>query len=308
MSVKAFVQQGWADHATDAEGVYLRFDDGIALASEIGDLGALAMLITHVAGEHLGRWHDGVALLDRLVAHHAFDAAQPVGRAVHRCRAVLYRCAGDDAAEAAFDECRSPDAPVASDRVRMLGTVTSAFAGQRRPADAAATFAEALDLAEGLSNDDPAVRSLAMAGNNLACELEVRQDRGAPEDALLRQAATTARTYWALCGTWENVKIAEYRLCMTMLALGEPGTAVAHAEAAIALCDANDGSAQDRFFPLEALCKAQLARDDRSAATEARDAAARALASLDEPPPWLSAALVELDALLTPSSSGPSPA
>ena len=302
--MKAFVQQGWAEHAEDAEGVYLRLEDGIDQAAELGELGALAMLIAHVAGEHLGRWHDGVALLDRLVAHEAFDATHPVGRAVHRCRAALYTCAGDDAAGAAFALSRNPEGPPESDRVRLLGLVTSAFAGQRRPQDAAESFAEALKLAPELAEDDPAVRSLAMAGNNLACELEVRQDRSAPEDELLRLAAATARTYWALCGTWENVKIAEYRLCMTMLSLGQPEDAVRHAEAAIALCDDNDGTAQDRFFPLEALAKAQLAQGDRAAAAAARDAAAQTLGSLDEPPPWMASALVALNATLMSSSSG----
>ena len=61
------MQQGWADHGNDPQGVYDRLAEGLALAASPGDLPALAGLIVHVAGEHLGRWADGDALLADLL-------------------------------------------------------------------------------------------------------------------------------------------------------------------------------------------------------------------------------------------------
>ena len=86
MTLEEFVSKGWSDHGDDAQDVFARFPDGIALVSEAKHLPMLAGLITHVSGEHLGRWDDGVALLDRLVEHRSFDAATPQGKAVLRSK------------------------------------------------------------------------------------------------------------------------------------------------------------------------------------------------------------------------------
>jgi hypothetical protein len=297
-----FVNQGWSDHEADSEGVLARLPAGVALAGTGQDVASLAALIVHVAAEHLGRPAVGLELLDLLVASPAHAAGGPAAKAVLRSRAVLQRVAGD--VEASHESLAAAHAgselPEASTRARVLAVVSSALAGQGRLPEASAAFAEAVELvAYGPGAEDPAARALAITGNNLACALEEAPDRTAAADALLETAAHTARRYWEVAGNWVNVKIAEYRLAMTHVALGRPGDAVAHAKLALALVDANEGSDGDRFFPYEALARAHHAGGDAAAAAEAREAAAKALEGAEEANrEWFAGALEALDATL----------
>jgi hypothetical protein len=262
-----------------------RLPEGIALAGEPDHLPPLAALIVHVAGEHLGRWRDGLDLLARLADLPAFDPEEAAGKAVLRSRAILDLCAGEDAAFASDLERGHPggDLPFESTRVRVLAVAAAALAGQGRLDEAAARFREAAELAGyGPARDDPAARALAITGNNLACELEERPGRTPAEDDLLELAAKTARRFWEIAGDWVNVKIAEYRLSMTYLALGRPADALAHAKTSLEICDANEAGPGDRFFCHEALARAHHASGDAGAAAAARDEAAVCLDGVRE--------------------------
>jgi len=281
---KNFVSQAWNDHATNEQAVFDRLPEGIALIGEAGDLAGLAGLIVHVAGEHLGRWQDGLDLLGELAAHETYDATTQGGQAVLRSQAVLHFCSEDMDSFAAALAAGHPqgDLPEASTRARVLAIAAGALAAQQDLDRSIAAFNEAIGLlAYGPAKGDPAVRSLAITGNNLACELEEKSERSEGEDALLELAAKTARRFWEQAGTWSNVKAAEYRLCMTYLALGQPQTALKHADLALACCDANDADESERFFPHEARARAQHALGDLEAAAAERAKAAVLLPSFD---------------------------
>src|SRR5262245_32744763 len=134
MTLDEFVSQGFADHGDDAAGVYARFGDAPSLVTEAAHLPMLASLITHVSGEHLGRWADGVALLERLETLPVFDASSPQGKAVLRSKAVLHRCAGnkDEEARCTAAGLTGGDVPEASDRIRILAIAASALAFQKQ--------------------------------------------------------------------------------------------------------------------------------------------------------------------------------
>lgn len=299
MTIQDFVQAGWRDHGDDAEGVFARLPEGLALVEEPGHAAMLAGLVVHVAGEHLGRWEEGLELLDRLLATEAGRGARA---GLLRQKAVLQHCAGREADCAALlAEGRDPERPAASSEVRVFAIAASALAGQGRTAEAIAAFRRTLAAAEyGPGADDPAARSLAITANNLACELEEKADRSEDESELLRAAARAARRYWEIAGDWTNVKIAEYRLARTHLALGEPATALEHATAALALCDANQGGPADRFFPHEATARARLASGDDAGAKAARDEAAACLEGVEDEGfrAYCSGELEKLDELL----------
>jgi len=281
-TTEQLIQQGWADHADDAPGVLARLDGGVDAVDAPGPVPALAALIVHVAGEHLGRWAEGLALLDRLAARPA--AADPAAaQAVRRARATLRLCAGEAEAAEADLSAGHPggDRPLASTRARVLAVAASALAGQGRPEEAAARFGEAIELTSyGPTAADPAARALAVTGNNLACELEERPGRTPADDALLELAARTARRFWEVAGDWRNVQLAEYRLAMTFLALDRPADALTAAEAAVALGEAAaDATADDQFFAHEALARARHAAGDAAGAAAAREAAAETAAA-----------------------------
>ncbi|MBL4848425.1 MAG: hypothetical protein JKY65_23130 [Planctomycetes bacterium] len=301
LTCKDFVSQGWSDHAEDSDGVMNRFPAGIALVSESSDLPGLAGLITHVAGEHLGRWADGLALLERLTGHAVCEEGSSQAQSIARSQAVLRFCEGDlPAFEAALSGGQPADQPEASTRARVLAVATGALAGQERLSEAVATFNEALALVkEGVSPEDPVNRALAITSNNLACELEETLDRGAEQDELLELAALSARRFWEVAGTWNNVKVAEYRLAMTYLALGRAELALEHAGKALALAEANDAGPTDRLFVHEAFARAHHAQGEGEAASAHRDKMAGYLPDAD--PSWgdyPKETLAKVDALL----------
>ena len=286
MAMNEFVRQGWADHGKDEEGVFGRLPDGLALVTEAGHLPALAALTVHVGGEHLGRWDESLALLDRMAASEYVEAGSPVDKSLRRSMAILHLCAGR---EEAFEECLAlgisgGDVPVASDRIRVLAIASAALAGQKRTAEAIARFEEALALADGYGpqKGDPAVQSLAITGNNLAADLEDRPERSAAETQLMKIAARTGRRFWEICGTWTNVERAEYRLAMTHLAAGETTEALAHARLCLSVCEENAADAGERFFAHEALAKASHVSGDGAAASTSRDAAAACAAEIED--------------------------
>lgn len=287
MEIDAFIGNAWRDHATDAEGVFARLSEGIPLATEGKHLAALAALIVHVAGEHLGRWGEGIELLRALEELPCFESGSPEAKSVLRSEAILHRCAGDQAAE---ERClhaglSGGDIPEASDRIRVLAVAASAMAGQKRIDRAARDFAMALDLAASyaMGPGDPAARALAVTGNNLACEMETRDAPSAAERDLMLRAAFAGRDYWRIAGGWMEEERAEYRLAMSHVKAGDPATALAHARRCMEIVEANGADPFERFFAHEAIARSRLAAGDPAAARADRNGMDRALGSIADP-------------------------
>lgn len=274
MNFDEFVSQGWQDHAEDAAGVFARLPEGVGMVAEVAHLPGLAGLVVHVAGEHLGRWDDGIALLDRLEALPVFDAATPQGKAVLRGKAVLHRCAGDSEAESrCAARAASGEWPAASDRIRILAVAASAFLGRKQVARARADFDECVRLASyGPVRSDPAARALAVTGNNLACELENLPSRTDEETALMLRAAVVARDFWRIAGGWMEEERAEYRLAMSHVKAGDAKGALAHAQECLRIVEANGGDPGEAFFAREAIARARLAGHDAAGAAAERAA------------------------------------
>lgn len=285
MSFDAFLSKGWNDHATDAEGVFARLPEGEGLVAEARHLAGLAGLAGHVAGEHLGRFDDGIAFLERLQTHATFDPTTPEGMAVIRTKAALHLAAGRRAeADRLEERCRAvPALPPASNRIRVLATAAAALAGRRRTAEAAALLDEALALAAyGPERNDPAARALAVTGNNLACELELRPARTPEEAALMVRAAETGLRFWSLTGTWLETERAHYRLSCSLRLAGDAKASLEHAERCRALVERNGGDAGEAFYAHEALALAHRAAGNDVAARRERDAAAACLPRIED--------------------------
>jgi tetratricopeptide (TPR) repeat protein len=278
-TLEDFVSRGWRDHADDASAVFARLPEGIGLVTKDAHLAALSALVVHVAGEHLGRWSEGIALLERLERLPVHDAAAPGAKAVQRSKAVLFRCAGNHAAEARCTALTaSPDVPESSNRVRILATAASAFLGQKRLDEARADFEEAVAAADyGPGRSDPAARSLAVTGNNFACELENRASLGDGECALMLRAAAVDRRFWEIAGGWREVERAEYRLALSHVKAGDAATALRHARNCLRIVEENGSDPGEVFFAHEAIARSQLAAGDRAAAATSRESMAHAL-------------------------------
>jgi hypothetical protein len=296
-----WIHTAWDEHAADAEGVMSRFGESLGLVTEAKDLAPLATLMTHVAANHLGRYEDGLALMDKLSALGVFEAGEANSLSVARCKAMLYLCMGDNERAAAFEgEGHPEELPRASTSIRVCMAAAGALGQQGQAETARSLYLDAIQLAAyGPVLGDPAAGALAMNSNNMACELEVRESRTAEDDELLELAAKTARRYWEVAGSWVQVKIAEYRLAMTYIALGNGDLATEHAKLALAICDANEAADEERFFPLEALARARFCAGDSEGAKAARARAASALEAASEGNrEWFAGSLVELDRFL----------
>jgi len=281
-SLNDFVAKGWDDHATDAAGVFDRFASGVALVTEPKHVPPFAGLVVHVAGEHLGRWNEGLDLLRRL-ERPPLLAESPEGRALARSKAVLELCAGDrQAAQRSATAARSgASQPFASDLARILAIASAALAGQKRVAEASEAFEEALALAAyGPTAGDPTARALAITANNLASAYEERQDRSPAEDALMKRAALVARDWWGLAGTWVEAGRAEYRCSFSHRAGGDNAAALEHARRCLRIVEANGSDPYEALFAHEALAYAHHALGDGLAAARERSAMASLVPSV----------------------------
>jgi len=152
MSVKDFIQRAWADHAEAPERVADEIARSVQLIASPAEIAPFARLLTHVYGEHLGRWDDGVVLLEsvRTLRNGTDDA--DAERALIRNIATLRYAAGDAEPIAALP---------AEERILALATAASALAARTDLKRAISAYAEAISLAErGIPADSPAIRAL----------------------------------------------------------------------------------------------------------------------------------------------------
>lgn len=279
-----FVAKGWDDHAGDAAGVFDRFPTGLALVTEAKHVPPFAGLVVHVAGEHLGRWKEGIDLLRRL-ERPPLAAESPEGRSLARSRSVLELCAGDRRAaeRSALAGRTGASLPFASDLARILAIAAAALAGQKRVAEASEAFEEACALASyGPTAADPTSRALAVTANNLAAAYEDRTDRTATEDALMKRAANVARDFWGLAGTWLQAERAEYRCSFSHRKAGDLPAALEHARRCQRIIEANGNDPYEALFAHEALAFAHHALGDGLAAARERAAMAALVPSVSD--------------------------
>src|SRR5262245_18716266 len=255
MTLDEFFSKAMEDHTHDAEGVFARLPEGVALVSEPSHLPRIAHVITHVSGEHLARWADGIALLESLEKLQVFDAATPEGKPVLRQKAVLHRCAGDvDASERLLAAAATGgDVPAASDRIRVLAMASSAFAFQKRMDEARRDLEEAVSLAAyGPTAADPAARALGVTAHNIAVEFENQKTLTDDERALMLRCAFVSRDFWMIAGGPKEAGLAEYRLAMSHLKAGDARAALSHANEYLRITNESDKDPGDVFFSHEA--------------------------------------------------------
>ncbi|MFO1413795.1 MAG: hypothetical protein U1F10_07795 [Burkholderiales bacterium] len=286
MTFDTFIAAAWNDHGDHPEAVAQRLAASLDLVADTPQVVPYARLVTHVYGEHLAQWPQGVALLDRIAALPAAGGATERA-ALARQRAALRYAAGEPDALAGLG---------GEDRIVAVATAASAFAALNRFRDAIDAYESALALAApGLPDGSPAVRALAVGGNNLAASLEEKTERDARETAGMLVAAQNGLVYWRRAGTWLEEERAQYRLARSRLAAGQPAAAAEAAQACVDVCVAHDAPAFERFFGYAALAVAL-----RAAGRADADAKARALACHGQVPEaerhWCAKDRAELDA------------
>jgi hypothetical protein len=287
MSFDEFLDTAWNDHGDRPQEVADRLASSLLVVEAAEHIVPYARLVMHVYGEHLGEWDRGIALLESLRRSPAFDGGAVVAGALDRNIAALRYAGGDTSVLASLS---------AEDRISVLALAASAFSGRNGMKRAIATYAQALALAEvGLPPQSPALRALAVGGNNLAAALEEKKDRDDAETEGMIVAANGGLTYWKRAGTWLEEERAEYRLTRSLLQAGRPRDAIESAQRCVDVCARNDAPAIETFFGYVVLALAQRASGDATAFTASRQ---RALALYEQVPVdeqrWCQSDLAEL--------------
>lgn len=273
MSFDTFINQAWSDHGKDSETVARRLNDGLSLIEKNEQIPAFANLATHVYGEHLGRWSEGVNFLQSLRKSKHFLASTESEKALARSEAVLKFAGGDEKALTGFSN---------SDQIRILAVAASALSEQRKPDRAHVYFKQALERAQiGLTKEDPANRALAVAGNNLACALEEKHERSEKEKSLMILAAETGRKFWEIAGGWKEILWGEYRLAMTYMKANDLQKAMEHAQTCIEVAKENEAGAMELFYGYEALALVERDRGNQIGFDKALEHAKEHFAKLE---------------------------
>jgi len=254
MTFDAFLESAWNDHADRPQEVADRLAASVHIVQAPEHIPPFARLLTHVFGEHLGQWHRGIDLLESLRSLTAFDGGAAVAGALAGSVATLRYASGDRSALEHLS---------LEERVSALATAAAAFSGRNEFREALAAYSEAVRFANaGLPSGSPAIRALAIGGNNLAAALEEKAHRDAAETKGMIAAAESALKYWKSAGTWLEEERAEYRLTRSLMQAGEPRAAIQSAERCLHVCRLNDAPVFEQFFGYAALALAQRASGD----------------------------------------------
>lgn len=287
MSLDAFLQAGWDDHADHPQQVAQRLAESVHLVEKPADVRPFASLLAHVYGEHLGQWQAGIALLQQVRGAPGFDGSATAEQPLARWIASL-RYAGGDA--------KSVEPLSIEDRIAVLANASAMLAGRQDLRGAIDAYTQALRLARpGLPADSPAIRSLAIGGNNLATALESRETLDAFEREGMVAAAQGGLTYWRQAGTWLEEERAEYRLSRSLQKAGQFAAAVQAAQRCVDVCKRHAAPAFELFFAHTVLAVAHRhAGDDLAFATERKLALAAYAQVPDDEKTWCESARSEL--------------
>ena len=258
----AFIESAWETHAEQTREVAERLAASLHRVEQPAELARYAGLVSHVYGEHLGELDAGIALLQRLGATPIGQAHPEAQQAVARHVAALRHVAG---------VLGALDGLSGAERVGALAAAAAIQAGRLSFDAALASYRQALDGAEGgLPADSPAVRALAVGGNNLAAALEEKADRTPAQTAGMVDAARAALANWKRAGGWLEEERAEYRLAHSLLEAGQAAAAVGSARRCVAVCTQHTAAPLEQVFAHAVLALALRASGDAAGGDAAR--------------------------------------
>src|SRR5947207_11089700 len=72
-SFDAFLDAAWADHGDHPDAVAQRLSGSLSVIGSAAQIAPYARLVAHVYGEHLGRFDEGIALLESMRSLACYD-------------------------------------------------------------------------------------------------------------------------------------------------------------------------------------------------------------------------------------------
>ena len=252
----SFLQQAWADHADQAAAVAHRLKTQTPAPESPQQLAALARLVVHLCGEHLGNFDDGRLRLAALKNHPLADASVQSALRVGTAGLTLAESARADCSGLSLEEL-----------IRSQAAAAAISLGQHDTARAMSLLSAAREhLASTAQADAATHRALAVACNNMAWELHGRGNaRTAADSAAMLDVAAASKMHWSHAGSWLEIERADYGLALCHVAAGRPQMALRFAEQCLTGCRQNCAPPYEMFYAHEALARAQHACGDLAA-------------------------------------------
>ena len=243
MTFKEYIKVAWANHAKDPRGLASEFKLNFKLMVSEEDVLKMAHLIVHVCGEHLGDWQLGLELIKKIKNNaQIHDKA-----AMNRFKAIL-------------ELGNNPQFPINhfsnSDQVQILSMTASALANLGGLKNAEKFLNSANDLIPSLEGGDPAFKSLAVSGHNVAGVLLELDHLSPVQSQLMIRSAVISRTNWEKAGSWLEVERAEYHLAKVFLKIEKYEDGLKHAKLCREIIKNNGDVPLERFFACEILAEA----------------------------------------------------
>ena len=282
-ALQNLLDDGWTYHDRDSE----RLARELEAAAEAGVGSDLLVpflhLSTHTLGEHLGDWPRALRLGKRVLDERmaGIETATAWGRL--QVAAVL---AGDPIEAAGLElaclnaAAGNVDAALLDMRFMLIG----ALVGSKRVAEAVRLYRGAVALVEQVHAADFSNRTIAAVSNDLGWELYEMPSRSPDADAVMRLCADTSLRFWLICGNWLNEERALYFRALVRNAAGDPESALADADKALAVIDVHGRRPLDAALLHLARASALSALGDESGMSRAvaeADAAASMLSAAD---------------------------
>jgi len=278
MDFDTWIEQAWNTHA-DAPAALAEqlLPQALPLLHKPEQAVALARLAHHLLGEHLGRFDEGRACLQRLaqapclrgrsdaVEAQAEAEAQAQAEAQARAHALDAIARFQDALRLAAGQADPRAGRSPSERLRVGALALASLAPHDAPRAQALLDSLCAELDQAaLPDTDPAVRALAAMANNAAATLAERALGASPgldeaSRSLMLHAAQVARAAWARAGTWLEVERADYRLALCALAAGDLAQARRHAAPCLHTVQAHGAPPLEAFFAWEACARIERA-------------------------------------------------
>ena len=234
--LQKLLDNGWLYH--DKESERLAHELEVAAESGVGPdiLVPFLHLSTHTIGEHLGDWARALTLGKQVLDGRtpAFETAK--GWARLQVVAVL----ADEPIEAADLELsylKAIGGDLEAAVLDMRFMLIDALISSARLAEAMRLYGSAVPLIEQIDSSNLLDRTVASVSNNLGWELYETTSRSPDMDALMQLCAETSLTFWLKCGNWVNQERALHFRALVSNVAGDPESALADADRALAVID-----------------------------------------------------------------------
>ncbi len=237
-SLEKLLDSGWRYHDKESDRLARELEAAVGEGIAPRLLAPFLHLSVHTIGQHLGDWPRALMLGKQVLNGQkpVLETAKAWGRLY--VAAVL---AGDslEAADLELSYLGAVGDDFAAALLDMRFMLAEALVGSKRARDGARLYRGALDLVGRIGHSVVLDRTIAVASNNLAWELYETSSRTPDEDALMQLAAETSLKSWLRCGNWINAERGHYLKARVANVTGDPGSGLAHADAALAIIAAN---------------------------------------------------------------------